>query len=811
MKYARSMRLVVGVLGFALLAACDSAEERAEGHYQKGIELLEAGDVDRALVELRNVFNLDGNHRDARALYAATVLEQGQVNEAFGQYLRLVEQHPNDLEGRVVLANLAIESRQWQEAERHAAKAIELAPDDLDVQIIDLVMRYREAVLANDDATRSALLEEALEMQAKAPEAISLHNILIEGAVWRQDFDLVLSRADEALKYDPDNQQLYVVRLSALQQLGETAEIEQQLLALVEQFPETERFSQLILQFYRQQDEPEKAEAFLRGLVSPTDEDPNRYVAFVRYLRDTRGVEAALEELQQAQTVAPDRPMLRALEASLVFDVGRRDEGIESMQAIVDAAGDTEDGLRYKVALAQMLLATGNEVGARKLIEETLVADARNVEAIKLQASWLIDGDKPDEAIRLLRTALDEAPQDAELMTLIASAHVRNGDRALARDLLSLAAETSDFAPTESLRYAQVLTADEEYLAAEDVLINALRRAPSNVDLLNALGNTYVSTEDWSRAEHVERTLRDLGNPTAENFANGLRLAILNGQDRPDDALEFLSDVLGSDVDNARGLALSVQTLVRNDDIEGAREKISEAIARDPERFDYQFLNAAFLSSLGELDAAEQVYRDLVTHEDANERVWIELVRVLNRQGRGEEGEQMLDMGLEDFPEAPNLLWAKASAHEARNEFDAAIAIYEQLYAASSRSLVVANNLASLLSAYRGDEASVERAYQIARRLRGASNPAFQDTYGWLAFQRGNFDEALDHLEPAAEGLPGDPLVQFHLGMTYLAVNRPEQAAAQFKTALELAGPDDDRAQFDVAREELKRLEAESE
>ena len=34
-----------------LLAACDTAEERAEKHFQSGIELLEAGDIRRALVE----------------------------------------------------------------------------------------------------------------------------------------------------------------------------------------------------------------------------------------------------------------------------------------------------------------------------------------------------------------------------------------------------------------------------------------------------------------------------------------------------------------------------------------------------------------------------------------------------------------------------------------------------------------------------------------------------------------------------------------------------------------------------------------
>ena len=47
------------------VSACDSAKDRAENHYQSGLELLAAGDVDRALVEFRNVFKLDGLHRDA--------------------------------------------------------------------------------------------------------------------------------------------------------------------------------------------------------------------------------------------------------------------------------------------------------------------------------------------------------------------------------------------------------------------------------------------------------------------------------------------------------------------------------------------------------------------------------------------------------------------------------------------------------------------------------------------------------------------------------------------------------------------------
>jgi cellulose synthase operon protein C len=79
-----------------LLSACDSAEERAETHYNSAVELIAAGDVDRAIVELRNVFQLNSLHLPARRLYAATMLERGNMREALGSYTLVSEQDPAD-------------------------------------------------------------------------------------------------------------------------------------------------------------------------------------------------------------------------------------------------------------------------------------------------------------------------------------------------------------------------------------------------------------------------------------------------------------------------------------------------------------------------------------------------------------------------------------------------------------------------------------------------------------------------------------------------------------------------------------------
>ena len=144
---------------------------------------------------------------------------------------------------------------------------------------------------------------------------------------------------------------------------------------------------------------------------------------------------------------------------------------------------------------------------------------------------------------------------------------------------------------------------------------------------------------------------------------------------------------------------------------------------------------------------------------------------------------------------------------EQDGDIDGAIDIYEKLYGQNSNNAVIANNLASMLSTYRDDPESLRRAATISRRLRGTTVPAFQDTYGWIAYRRGDLEEAISYLEPAAEALVSNPLVQYHLGMTYAALERTEEAKEKLTRALEIAG-DSPLPQFQTARDTLATLNA---
>jgi tetratricopeptide (TPR) repeat protein len=808
-RLAQLVLMSVLVIG---LAACQSAEERAEEHYQSALELLEEGDLERATVEFRNVFELNPTHVEARRTYALALREAGQFEQAFSQFLRLVEQRPNDVEGRIALAQMAIEAQAWDELRRHGARALELTPQDPRLGPVEAIMAYTDAIEASDETARREAVDSAAAALEGDPENLGLHRVLIDNAVREGDADLVLERVDVALGIAPDNRDLHNTRLTLLAQREDVAGVEAQLSDMVSRFPGDQDLTATLLRYYVARDELDKAESFLRERIAETpSEEIDLQLVLVRFLLERRGTRAALEEIESLIASDPDNAAYQIIRAGIRFDSGAREEAISELQTLIDSVEAPLSELNdARVALARMLAATGNPVGGRRLVGEVLETDSSNVEALKLEANWLIQEDRPDAAIARLRTALDEAPEDVEAMTLMAQAHQRNGNRQLMRDFLSLAYESSGAAPEETLRYSRALSVDELYLPAEEALIAALRIAPGTPELLRELGRVYIAMEDWARAEHVEQTIRGLDIEGAERLADGLQATRLAAQGRMEDTIAFLESLAEEDTSETdlRVEASLVRSLLMSGEEDRALARVRAISAEMPNSPRVAMLQGTTEAAVGEAEAAEQSFRRAIEIEPRFERAWIELIRALNAQGRVEDAKAALADGLEILPEGTSLLWARASFLERAGDFEEAITVYETLYERIPDSPVVANNLASMLSTYREDEESLERAYAIARRLRESDVPQFQDTYGWIAFRRGDLDEAGTYLESAAEALSEEALVQFHYGMFLAADGQVQAAIDQLNRAVELAGPEDSRPQFATARAEIERLQA---
>ena len=192
----RLVLLVTVIAGPLLLAACDTAEERAQKHYEKGMALLEDGDIERALVEFRNVFKLDGFHKEARLAYAGVEERRGNLSTAFGQYLRLVEQYPENLEGRRALARLAADLNNWDEAERHVAVAEKLAPNDPVVQSVRAASDYRNALRQGNTETADLAVRVSDTLLKEHPDLLTARRVVIDDLLRRQDWEAALAAID---------------------------------------------------------------------------------------------------------------------------------------------------------------------------------------------------------------------------------------------------------------------------------------------------------------------------------------------------------------------------------------------------------------------------------------------------------------------------------------------------------------------------------------------------------------------------------------------------------------------------------------
>ena len=705
-----------------------------------------------------------------------------------------MEQYPDDLEGLRALALMATDRRDWDAVRRFGAAGIALAPEDPGLRAAMAALAYRDALEAEDEDAAAAAAEEARTILGEAPELTAARILVADELLRGGSDDLALEVVDAGIELDPGNRDLRQLRLGLLARTGDLGALRAELEQSLELFPDDDNIAATYLRLLVSEGDLDSAEAYLRGKIdpgSPGFEDRATLLDFQRRLRGPDAMRAELEALI-ADPETPDRPLFRAMLAGLDFEEGRREEGVRAMATLLEEVQEgsdlaPEELARLHVSLARMREVTGDRVGARASVEAALEVEPGQPDALKLRAAWQIESDETVAAISSLRAALAGAPRDAEILTLLAQAHRRDGDSALAGDMLARAVEVSGNAPAESLRYAAFLAAEGRAASADAVLADALRLAPGNSGLLTALGRLRASAGEWERVGEIIARLRDLDDEAAALQADGLEATLLAGQNRDEELASFLGGIAESGGAAAIGAETAlIRAAIAEGDIEGALLRAEALVEAAPENAQVRLLRGAVRVAAGRGASGLEDMREAVRLDPESERARLAMVRAIRRVEGIQAGTQAAAEAAADFPDSVALQWLHASDLERAGEREAAIAIYEDLYAGNDSLLVVANNLASLLSLTTDDQATLERAERMARRLRQSSQPAFRDTYGWILHRLGRSEEATGHLAFAAQAAPQVPLIRLHHGIALAAAGEREDARAEIEAAIAL-------------------------
>jgi tetratricopeptide (TPR) repeat protein len=138
---------------------------------------------------------------------------------------------------------------------------------------------------------------------------------------------------------------------------------------------------------------------------------------------------------------------------------------------------------------------------------------------------------------------------------------------------------------------------------------------------------------------------------------------------------------------------------------------------------------------------------------------------------------------------------------EGQKHFDAARDAYEQVLSVNPNFAAALNNLAMIYSEHLGQP---EKAYDLAKKgVEIAPNePHLADTLGWISFKKGNYSDAVRLLQDSAAKLPGQPEIEYHLGMAHYMLGQDGPARTALQKAADAStdfpGKDDARKRLAV-------------
>ena len=164
------------------------------------------------------------------------------------------------------------------------------------------------------------------------------------------------------------------------------------------------------------------------------------------------------------------------------------------------------------------------------------------------------------------------------------------------------------------------------------------------------------------------------------------------------------------------------------------------------------------------------------------------------RLGQHDKAKECYEQVAQDNPTSAMPYLGLAQVHVARGLPEAALLCYEEALKRAPGNPVAANNLvAGLLELGR----DLDRAHQLAADLRKRfpESPIFADTYGWVCYQRGEYQKAIDALAFATERWPRVADLRYHYGMALFKAGKAEQAREELTAALGLS------TEFDGAAE----------
>jgi len=767
-------RLVLSaVLAILVLAGCESPEERAAGYVARAEQLLEEENLVKAELEVRNALQIEPNNADARFLLARVAESRGDFGEMAANLRAAVKSRPDFLEARLKLGTLYALSGAPDRANEQLVEVEKLAPNDPEVRVL-------KARLLAADGDLDAAAEELRVAITEKPDSMEAMGLLANVTA-ESDVDAALDIVDQAIASTEENRVLRILKVQLLERGGYLDRVESELRSIVADYPDEPVYSYQLARFLAGEGKVDDVEAVLGAVVARNPEDTEAKLALIQFTAGIRGPDEGQALLRRFIDESPDDHELRMVLARQLQVTGETEQAMAEYQKVVDAAGNEDVALTATSRLAAIELGQDNTEAGEALIEEVIAVDSQNSEALLLRGALRYDRDELKDAVSDLRTVLRNQPENERAQLLLSRSHSKAGDFLLARDAYRRSIEMNPANVQATMELTRILVNESEFAKAEALLRDQTLVTPEDLNAPRALIAILVTNRRYDDALEEAQRVRELPERAAVgDFLSGGIYQARGQYEAAVNAFRASLDATPATREPLQGLISSLVRLERRDE---AVSYLENLVAESPENLYAKTLLGQVLAGSGESDAAREIFEEALSGDSA----WLPAYTALAGL-EGGNSEAQIDVyrrGLEAVPNSQELALLLGTALERKGQFDEAIAAYEEVLRANPEMEVVANNLAALLADHRTDRGSFERARDLSEQFENSQNPAYLDTLGWVYYRLGEFDNAQPLLEKAVGAADTVPVLRYHLGMNYLAQNKPSLAREQLAAALE--------------------------
>jgi len=784
-------------LVFAMVA-CQSDEEKFADHLARGDAYYEDEQYGEAIIEYKNVLQIDPNAGEVHFKLAKAYMKRGKVREGFWEMRETVRLDDSNVEAKIQLAQMLFLGKELEEALAQVEEAIAADPNRTESYVVkaniltgmnrsqEALLAYAKAVeIAPDEEGAILLYANALAKNGDTENAEKWFLRLIEVA---PNFRSYITYAEFLARGRDESREAEVEQLMKKGlEVATPEELPRAYGALAGYYYSRERIDEAIAtletgiekadekldliytlaRFHAAQGNEEKADELIEQATAASPDEARPYLILSAY-RDRKGDhEGALAAARKAVEVEPENESARLREAEVVIEIGVREKNQKNI----------DEGR----ALVEELLAQKPDHPAGLLVKSKIDLYEKNVDA----------------AVAALRTAINARPDWAQAHFVLGTALAVSGDQTGARSELARALEI-DASLLEARRVlAQVHAGLRENEYAVEEGRRYLRERPEDIQMRILVAQSLIRLGKAEEAERELGAIPEADRNAEVNYAYGrIRMGYRD--------FEAARAYLQAALEEMPGSIDIINSLYLIDRSEG---KVDETIARieaaieaEPENAPLYTLRGKVALAEGRSASAEADFKKAIDLDPDTLSAYESLARFYASSGRLEEAIETYESAVAVRPKAAQLYHLLGVLYELAGDKQKAIKNYELAIRYQPNLGEAKNNLAYLF-ADAGE--NLDRALDLAQEAKALMPDSVNaaDTLGWVLYKRGVPGAAISYLKEAEAGSAPDysgiNLIRYHLALAYEKKGDTEDAIAALERALNSLDSQLDRARED--------------